>query len=98
MLALQPSKALRPSRFSKWSSWDANAEQMIFRLRLNSLPPENATQQNDRHLTNSRTPSPRARHAVLQQNPRHAKTPEILFRPEVRERGGELGGRLRKHS
>jgi hypothetical protein len=48
MLALQPSKALRPSRFSKWSSWDANAEQMIFRHRLNSVPPENATQQNDR--------------------------------------------------
>jgi hypothetical protein len=48
MLALQPSKALRPSRFSKWSSWDANAEQMIFRHRLNSVPRENATQQNDR--------------------------------------------------
>jgi len=48
MLALQPSKALRPSRFSKWSSWDADVEQMFFRHRLNSLPLENATQQNDR--------------------------------------------------
>jgi hypothetical protein len=96
MLALQPSKALRPSRFSKWSSWDANAEQMIFQHRLNSVPRENATQQNDRPPREFTNALPKSAACCLAA--KSAKTPEILIRPELRERCGELGGRLRKHS
>jgi hypothetical protein len=48
MLALQPSKPPRLSRFSKWSSCFASVARIIFGHRLNPLPPEIATKQNDK--------------------------------------------------